>query len=153
MTSFSHREFTVLLTTQKFTLFQMVDFRYNMDMCMIQIWSSSKIIIIMTHCWDITSSLPYKIYPTKWENHSISCNWANIRDRLMKMESQIHLKLVDSVTKYFWKVSSHRPMITSQKWLRHHLAMTQHFVFICNCIAHLVCFLAIEDLTSYSCIE
>ena len=31
MTSFSHGEFTVSLITQKFTLCQMVDFRYNMD--------------------------------------------------------------------------------------------------------------------------
>ena len=44
----------------------------------------------------------------------------------MKMQSQIHLKLVDGVTKYFEKMLSHRQMITLQKWLRHHLTMTQH---------------------------
>ena len=31
MTSFSHREFTDSLITQKFILCQMVDFLYNMD--------------------------------------------------------------------------------------------------------------------------
>ena len=31
MTSFSHREFTVSLINQKFTLCQMVDYRYDMD--------------------------------------------------------------------------------------------------------------------------
>ena len=30
----------------------------------------------------------------------------------MKMESQIHLKLVDAVTKYFEKMLSHRQMMT-----------------------------------------
>ena len=60
MTSFSHREFKVSIITQKFTLFQIVDF-VIIWMCMIQIWSSSKIMIILTHCWDITSTLPYKI--------------------------------------------------------------------------------------------
>ena len=34
-----------------------------------------------------------------------------MRDKLMKMESQIHLKLVDAVTKYFEKMLSHRQMI------------------------------------------
>ena len=46
----------------------------------------------------------------------------------MKMESHIHLKLVDAVTKYFEKMLSHRQMMTLQKWLRHHL--TQHFLKI-----------------------
>ena len=31
MTSFSHREFKYLLITQRFTLCQMVDFSYNID--------------------------------------------------------------------------------------------------------------------------
>ena len=43
----------------------------------------------------------------------------------MKMESQIYLKLVDAVTKYFGKMLSYRQMITSQKWLRHHLISDQ----------------------------
>ena len=30
----------------------------------------------------------------------------------MKMESQIHLKLVDAVTKYFEEMLSHRQMMT-----------------------------------------
>ena len=42
----------------------------------------------------------------------------------MKMESQIYLKLVDDVTKYFEKMLSHRQMMTLRKWLRHHLMMT-----------------------------
>ena len=32
----------------------------------------------------------------------------------MEMESQIHLKLVDAVTKYFEKILSHRQMMTLQ---------------------------------------
>ena len=47
---------------------------------------------------------------------------------LMKIESQIHLKLFDAVTKYSEKMLSHRQMMTSQKWLHHHLTMTQHFL-------------------------
>ena len=48
----------------------------------------------------------------------------------MKMESQIHLMLVDAVTKNFEKILSHRQMMTSQQWLRNHLTMTQHFLKI-----------------------
>ena len=46
------------------------------------------------------------------------------------MESQIHLKLVDAVTKYLEKMLSYCQMMTLQKWLRHHLTMTQHFLKI-----------------------
>ena len=46
------------------------------------------------------------------------------------MESQIHLKLVHAETKYFEKMLSHRKMMTLQKWLRHHLTMTQYFLKI-----------------------
>ena len=48
----------------------------------------------------------------------------------MKIESQIDLKLVDAVTKYFEKMLSHRQMMTLRKWLRHHLMMTQNFIKI-----------------------
>ena len=48
----------------------------------------------------------------------------------MKMKSQIHLKLVDAVTKYFEKMLCHRQIMTLQKWLRHHLTMTQNFLKI-----------------------
>ena len=60
VTSFSHREFKDLLITQKFTLCQMVDFLYNMDIYDTNV-ETSKIRIMMTYCLDITSSLPYKI--------------------------------------------------------------------------------------------
>ena len=46
----------------------------------------------------------------------------------MKIDSQIHLKLVDTVTKYFEKMLSHLLMMTLQKWLRHHLTMTQYIL-------------------------
>ena len=46
------------------------------------------------------------------------------------MESQLYLKLVDAVTKYFGNISSHRQMMTLQGWLRHHLTMTEHFLKI-----------------------
>ena len=48
----------------------------------------------------------------------------------MKMESQIYLRLVDAVTKYFGKLLSHRQMMTSPKWLRPHLVMIFVDIFL-----------------------
>ena len=49
MTSFSHSEFKDLLITQRFTLCQMVDFLYNMDIYDTNMVYTSKIRIMMTH--------------------------------------------------------------------------------------------------------
>ena len=46
--SCSHSEFKDLLITQKFTLYQMVEF-YIIWILMIQIWYTSRIRIMMTH--------------------------------------------------------------------------------------------------------
>ena len=43
------------------------------------------------------------------------------------MESQIHPKLIDSVTEYFEKMLSHRQRMTKPFLCCHHLAMAQHF--------------------------
>ena len=49
MTSFSHREFEDLLITQKFTLCQVVEFVYNIDIYDTSM-NTAKIRIMMTHC-------------------------------------------------------------------------------------------------------
>ena len=112
MTSFSHSEFKDLLITHRFTLCQMVDFLYNMDIYdtnMVYI----KIRIIMTHFWDITSSTFH--------------NWANIRDKYMKIAPQIYLNLFETVANFFlknaWSSSDNDVFIL---W-RHHRMMTKHF--------------------------
>ena len=98
MTSFSHREFTDSLITQKQTLCQVVDFVYNMDihdtnMGLIRNLSYYQLLLI------------YYVIITlqNLQNHSISHNSVIIHDKHMNIISQIHLKFLDTMTKVLQK--------------------------------------------------
>ena len=69
---------------------------------MIQILNPSKIRIMMTHCWDITSS-----YPTKLDKITQFHTTEPIRDELMKIDVTIFVMSSSDDNSIFSKIFGH----------------------------------------------